>query len=82
MAFTGKLHEFNLLVAREIHAQDAKGQPVTLRGFHAVDEAKLTALPDAKVVELYRAGFLGLIYAHLVSLANVAKLERLLHQRS
>lgn len=79
--FTGKLNELNVLVAREIHARDAKGQPLTLRGFYAVDEAKLTALPDAKIVDLYRAGFLGLIHAHLLSLSNVAKLEQRLHQR-
>ncbi len=81
VAFTAKLHELNLLIAREIHARDAKGQPLTLRGFYAVDEAKLTALPDAKIVELFRAGFMGLIHAHLLSFANVAKLEQRLHQR-
>ena len=73
--FVQKLNELNLLVGREIRARDTANQPLALRGFFAVDEAKLNALSDAQVVELYRPGFMGLILAHLISLGNIARLE-------
>ncbi len=74
-AFVKKLNELNLLVGREIRARDGANQPLTLRGFFAVDEAKLNALSDAQITDLYRQGFLGLIFAHLISLGNIARLE-------
>ena len=40
-----------------------------------MDEAKLNALSDTRIVELYRPGFMGLILAHLISLGNIARLE-------
>ena len=80
-AFTGKLNELNLLVGREIRARDTKHQPLALRGFYAVDEAKLNALSNEQITELYRCGLLGLIHAHLISLGNVVKLEQQLRDR-
>ncbi len=80
-SFTGKLNELNLLVGREIRARDTKNQPLALGGFYAVDEAKLNALSDEQIAELYRSGFLGLIHAHLISLGNVVKLEQQLRER-
>ncbi|MGC8625678.1 MAG: SapC family protein [Phycisphaerae bacterium] len=74
-AFVKKLHDLNLLVGREIHARDTTRQPLALRGFFAIDEAKLNALNDTQIIELYRQGFLGLIHAHLISLGNIARLE-------
>ncbi len=73
--FVQKLNELNLLVGREIRARDTANQPLALRGFFAVDEAKLNALSDTQIVELYRPGFMGLIIAHLISLGNIARLE-------
>ena len=46
------------------------GSKQTLSDFFSVDDAKLKALPDAEVLELFRSGMLGLIHAHLLSLAN------------
>lgn len=74
-AFVKKLNELNLLVGREIRARDTASQPLALRGFFAIDEAKLNALDDKQIIELYRHGFLGLIHAHLISLGNIARLE-------
>lgn len=73
--FVQKLNELNLLVGREIRARDAANQPLALRGFFAVDEAKLNALGDEQISQLYRQGFLGLVLAHLISLGNIARLE-------
>ena len=50
------------------------GQKLSVDGFHAVDEDKLRALPDATVLELWRNGLLMLMQAHLLSLANIRHL--------
>jgi hypothetical protein len=50
------------------------GQSLALDGLMTVDDAKLQALPDAQVIELHRNGMLGLLHAHLLSLANLQAL--------
>ena len=89
----GKLNELNLLVPKEVRSQAAirepaggsprpaaEGQTLALRGFYAVEESRLNTLSDAKIAELYRGGFLALIYMHLVSLGNMLKLDRRVRQ--
>jgi hypothetical protein len=39
-----------------------------------VDEGKLQALPDDKVMRLFRSGELAWIYSHLLSLGNFNRL--------
>jgi len=41
-----------------------------------VDEKRLTALDDKQLGELMRTGYLGWIYAHLISLGNVHRLSK------
>jgi hypothetical protein len=50
------------------------GQTVSVDGFHAIDEDRLHALPDATVLELHRTGMLALMQVHLLSLANIRHL--------
>ena len=50
------------------------GSKQTLSDFFSIDDAKLQALPDAAVLELFRNGMLGLIHAHLLSMANMQAL--------
>lgn len=78
--FVSRLVELDLLVPQSITAQTSQGE-MSLSGFHIVDEKKLVALDDATVRELFRGGHLALIYAHLASLGNVAKLLRRLEPR-
>jgi len=47
-----------------------------LQGFAVVDEKRLTALDDKQLGELMRTGYLGWIYAHLISLGNVHRLSK------
>ena len=79
-AFAMKLAEIGLLTPKIIsieHQDDKK----MLDGFWVVDEAKLNALEDAKILELAKTGYLGLIYAHLFSLRNVARLAGRIDER-
>ncbi|MFT3821990.1 MAG: SapC family protein [Rubrivivax sp.] len=57
------------------------GQKLAVEGFFTVDEEKLKALPDATLVELARNGVLGLIQAHLISMANMRRLAEWRVQR-
>lgn len=77
-----KLQDLELLIARVIQVTPADGsEPFLLQGLSVVDESKLLNLPEAQLLELARSGFLGWIYAHLVSLGHLAKLQRKLEQK-
>jgi hypothetical protein len=54
------------------------GRMISLTGFSVIDEEKLKALDEAKVLALFQRGVLGLIYAHLQSLGNLARLPEML----
>lgn len=69
-AFVEKLHELELLQPRTFKLTHSSGESFVLSDFLAVDEEKFLALADDVVVELHRSGFLGWIYAHLISLGN------------
>lgn len=47
------------------------GRKHTVDGFFAVDQNRLNALTDEKILELHKNGILGLIHAHWLSLGNM-----------
>ena len=73
--FAIKLSELGILTPKIITVERG-GQKYTLDGLWVVDQTKLNALDDEKTLALVRSGELGLIYAHLVSLNNVARLGK------
>lgn len=78
--FAAQLDEMGLLVDRQIR-YELHGHASTLSGFRLIDEEKLRALPAAAVEALFRAGWLGLIHAQLLSLAHVPRLATRLSRR-
>ena len=52
-----------------------------MRGFKTVNEAKLRSLPAEALEGLSTQGWLGLIYAHLLSLNQVQRLAVKLDER-
>lgn len=72
--FVERLNSLELLTVKSSQVQDAKGRTFTLNDFRMVDEKKLKELGDDVLGELHRAGYLGCIYAHLVSLGNLTRL--------
>jgi hypothetical protein len=52
----------------------ASKQNFNLNGVYVIDEAKFQALSKDTVMALFSSGELGLIYAHLMSLANLNRL--------
>jgi hypothetical protein len=78
--FAARLAELGVLSSKVITIE-RDGKKQTLEGLWVVDEAKLNALDDASTLELVRCGYMGWIYAHLLSLSNVARLARRLDAR-
>ena len=74
--FASKLAELGLLSSKAITVE-LEGKKSSLDGFWVVDEKKLLELTDAQVGELVRLNYMGLIYAHFLSLRNVVRLAML-----
>ncbi len=70
------LVEFDLLRPVTIEVTLDNAERVTVQGFFAVDANLLQALPDGKLLELRRQGFLDAVYAHVHSLASVEHVRK------
>ncbi len=80
-AFVRALGAEGLLVRNEARVVLGSGKQMTLRGFDVVDEAKFNALPDELFLDWRRRGWLHLIYCHLMSMGNWARLVDLAAKR-
>lgn len=72
--FTAALKELDLFQTINIEIRSADGVTSSYSGFAAVSEERLNALSDEAWLALRRKGYLVLIHAHLISLANFALL--------
>jgi hypothetical protein len=80
--FCKRLSEAGLLTDMSAKADLVDGRTFTVAGLLVVDEKKLNALPDDKVLALFRAGELHLISMHLLSLSNLSRLVDRMAQRA
>lgn len=62
------LKNAGVLVSKRIDIQRPDGTRVALDGFQIVDEAQFNALSDEVFLTWRRRGWLGLVYAHLMSM--------------
>ncbi|RYX90328.1 MAG: SapC family protein [Comamonadaceae bacterium] len=74
-AFAAKMNELGLLTAKVV-TFEREGVKKTLEGAWIIDEAKLGTLSDAQLLELVKSGYFGWIYAHLMSLNNLARIAK------
>ncbi|MEA2120094.1 SapC family protein [Halovibrio sp. HP20-50] len=65
------LRDFGILIERAIRIKRADGEDSQLTGMEVVDEKALNNLPLGTFGELRDQGLLPLIYAHLLSMANL-----------
>lgn len=72
--FLQALQSLNLLTEVAANAALKQGGSFQLGGFSVVDEKRLRELDKDTVDDLFRKGWLSLIYAHLLSLGNLGKL--------
>jgi hypothetical protein len=74
-AFVEELKKADLLMDGEVAIQpEGAPQPFVYRGFRMVDEEKLRNLSAEDLHRMHKNGMLGLIYAHLFSLAQIREL--------
>lgn len=76
-----RLDELGLLRQAASLAQLKDGQQFRLNGLNVVDEARLRALDKDIVQEMFANASLAVIYAHLISLSNLAGLVDRLSSR-
>lgn len=72
--FLQTLQEFDLLMDVAANVSLPGGERYSMTGLMMVDERKLQALPDEKVVRLFRSSELAWIYSHLLSIGNFSRL--------
>ena len=58
----------SLLTPKRVDIQIPDGTRISLDRFRIVDEARFDALPDATFLTWRRRGWLGLVYAHFLSM--------------
>ena len=74
--FVARLTELNLIEPIELEVECADGSMRRCMGLYAVNQASLTQLPDAVVLELFRRGYLRLIHYMIGSLKHFPLLAR------
>ena len=81
-AFGEMLLAHDLLQDMRFDADLPDGKKLTVDGFLAVDEKRLSELSDADTLALCRNGALGLIHAHQLSLKHMSRLVQWQQARS
>ncbi|WP_455474065.1 SapC family protein [Bartonella sp. B30(2025)] len=72
--FIDTLVEMNLLSQKSINVKNDRGLSAQLEDFWIVDEEKLNKLSASQLAKLHKSGFLGQIFAHLMSMNNLLKI--------
>ncbi|MBF0161410.1 MAG: SapC family protein [Magnetococcales bacterium] len=75
--FVNRLQKLALLSGLTAQIERTDGEKIVMGGLLAVEEKKLLALDPEDSMALLRAGELGWIYAHLLSLANLGRLSEM-----
>lgn len=72
--FSETLRSLELLEEKSMKAELKDGREFLVNGFYVINEEKLRALDNKKILELFKSGELAWIYAHLMSLSNLKRL--------
>ncbi len=80
-AFINLLSEADLLVQKNLSVE-INSKPMSIGGIYTVDESKLNELSEEKFSDLRKRGFLGPLYAQMISLNQVPRLAQLKAKRS
>ena len=75
--FVKKLADLGLLDSIVLRVQYANGQQRNINGMQTISEKRLQALDSDTVLDLHKAGYLGAIYAVLMSLGQLNRLVQL-----
>lgn len=75
--FIKQLEAYNLIDEVQLVVQYATGQKRNVTGLHSISEKRLNELDDEKILDLKKTGFLGAIYAVLLSISQLNRLVQL-----
>ncbi|BCO20128.1 SapC family protein [Alteromonas sp. McT4-15] len=75
--FVDKVVELDLLDPIQIRLTYQDGKQRNVTGMMSINEKKLLELPDDQVLELHKAGFLGALYAVMMSIGQLNRLVEL-----
>ncbi len=75
--FVDKVVELDLLDQIQIRLTYQDGTQRNVTGMMSINEKKLLELPDDQVLELHKAGFLGAMYAVMMSVGQLNRLVEL-----
>lgn len=73
-AFVKRLEDLDLFVELTARVNMKSGEKFALAGLQVIDEKKLLALDADSAMPMFSAGELAWVYAHLLSLSNLARL--------
>ncbi|WP_427308491.1 SapC family protein [Cupriavidus sp. H39] len=79
--FSDALQKLELLESRSVEIRSADGASWTVRDFLVVNEEAFGKLTGTQLAELHKNGYLGWIFAHLMSLSTLRDLFDLHRQR-
>jgi len=79
--FLDRLLELRLIEPIDINLSFDDGEKRELTGLYTIDQNALRDLPDADVLELFRRGYLHLIYVMIASLKQISVLARMRNDR-
>jgi len=74
--FCQMLAEWDLLSARDLNV-DLNGEKITIQSVYMIDDEKLNALSDDKILQLHKRGLMPAIYAHKNSLHQMRRLAEM-----
>lgn len=74
LQFCNNINELGILEPMQANIEMKSGDKMSMGGFLCVNREKLAALKPGQLADLVKTGQMELIYAHLISLANVAVL--------
>jgi|EP01086_Lenisia_limosa_P002273 hypothetical protein len=75
--FVAKVVELDLLDPIQIRLTYQDGKQRNVTGMMSINEKKLLELPEEQVLELHKQGFLGAIYAVMMSVGQLNRLVEL-----
>jgi hypothetical protein len=76
-SFINKIVELELLDPIQLGVQYVDGTKRNITGMHSISEKRLQGLDEAQILDLHKTGYLGAIYALLMSLGQLNRLVQL-----
>lgn len=75
--FIKEVVELGLLDTVQLAVQYVNGENRNVTGLHSINEKRVNALPDEKILELKKSGYLGAIYTSMLSLGQLNRMVQL-----